>query len=234
MLVLQGCVQPSATPLTNAAAARVLDKLGISLLEINTAGCCGALSQHLNAEAEARAFAQRNIDAWWPHIAAGAEAIVMTASGCGVMVKDYAHLLQHDKAYAEKAARISALSRDLVEILLQEDLSALQLQQPGLVAVHAPCTLQHGQKLPGALENLLKRAGFNLTHVPDAHLCCGSAGTYSILQPTLSQQLLQQKLTALNSGQPRVIVTANVGCQMHLASQSELPVRHWIELFDVV
>jgi glycolate oxidase iron-sulfur subunit len=232
MLVLQGCAQPAATPLTNAAAARVLDKLGVSLLEISTAGCCGALSHHLNAEQEALDFARRNIDAWWPHIVAGAETLVMTASGCGVMVKDYGHLLRNDHEYAEKAQRVSAMTRDLVEVLLQEDLSSLQPSQQEPIAVHAPCTLQHGQKLPGSLEQLMRRAGFTLTSVPDAHLCCGSAGTYSILQPTLSQQLLQQKLTALNSGQPSLIVTANVGCQLHLATQSAIPVQHWITLFD--
>lgn len=232
MLVLQGCAQPATTPLTNAAAARVLDKLGVSLLEINTATCCGALSHHLNAEQEAQDFARRNIDAWWPHIMTGAEAIVMTASGCGVMVKDYGHFLRHDPDYAEKAQQVSALTRDLTEILMQEDLSRLALRATGPVAVHAPCTLQHGQQLTGVLEQLLCRAGFELTTVPDAHLCCGSAGTYSILQPELSQQLLQQKLTALTSGKPVQIVTANVGCQLHLASKSSLPVRHWIELFD--
>ena len=232
MLVLQGCAQPATTPLTNASAARVLDRLGVSLLEIRGAGCCGALSHHLNAQQEAQDFARRNIDAWWPHIMAGAEAIVMTASGCGVMVKDYGHLLCHDPAYAEKAAQVAALTRDLVEVLLDEDLTPLAPAQTGAIAVHAPCTLQHGQKLPNAVETLLLRASFTLTAVPDAHLCCGSAGTYSILQPALSQQLLQNKLAALNSGQPQQIVTANVGCQMHLASQAEIPVRHWIELFD--
>ena len=232
MLVLQGCAQPATTPLTNASAARVLDRLGVSLLEIRGAGCCGALSHHLNAQQEAQDFARRNIDAWWPHIMAGAEAIVMTASGCGVMVKDYGHLLCHDPAYAEKAAQVAALTRDLVEVLLDEDLTPLAPAQTGAIAVHAPCTLQHGQKLPNAVGTLLQRAGFTLTAVPDAHLCCGSAGTYSILQPALSQQLLQNKLAALNSGQPQQIVTANVGCQMHLASQAAVPVRHWIELFD--
>ena len=232
MLVLQGCAQPATTPLTNAAAARVLDKLGVSLLEISTATCCGALSHHLNAEQEAHNFARRNIDAWWPHIMAGAEAIVMTASGCGVMVKDYGHFLRHDPDYAEKAQQVSAMTRDLTEILMLEDLSSLDLRVTGPVAVHAPCTLQHGQQLTGVLEQLLHRAGFELTAVPDAHLCCGSAGTYSILQPELSQQLLQQKLTALTTGKPVQIVTANVGCQLHLASKSPLPVRHWIELFD--
>jgi len=232
MLVLDGCVQPSTTPLTNAAAARVLDRLGISLLVAEKAGCCGALSQHLDAEAEACNLARRNIDAWWSHVEAGIEAIVTTASGCGVMVKDYAHLLRHDPAYADKATLISAISRDLVEVLQQEDLSRLKPAAQGPIAVHAPCTLQHGQALPGAIEALLQRAGFTLTKVPDAHLCCGAAGTYSLLQPALSQQLLQQKLAALASGSPEQIVTANIGCQMHLAARSTLPVRHWIELLD--
>ncbi|NOT17728.1 MAG: glycolate oxidase subunit GlcF [Sulfuriferula sp.] len=232
MLVLTGCAQPATTPLTNAAAARVLDKLGVSLLEISGAGCCGALSQHLSAAQEAQDFARRNIDAWWPHIVAGAETIVMTASGCGVMVKDYGHLLRDDADYAEKAARVSAMTKDLLEVLATLDLSGLRTAPAQPIAVHAPCTLQHGQKLSGGLESLLRRAGFTLTAVPDAHLCCGSAGTYSILQPVLSQQLLAQKLTALNSGQPSLIVTANVGCQLHLASQSGIPVYHWISLFD--
>jgi glycolate oxidase iron-sulfur subunit len=232
MLVLAGCVQPATTPLTNAAAARVLDRLGISLLEVPEAGCCGSISQHLGAEAKACDMARRNIDAWWPHIEAGAESVVITASGCGVMVKDYAHLLRHDPAYVDKATRVSAMSRDLVEVLLQEDLSGLQLETRDPIAVHAPCTLQHGQALPGVVETLLRRLGFTLTEVPDAHLCCGSAGTYSLLQPALSEQLRQQKLTALASGNPAQIVTANVGCQMHLASRASLPVRHWIELLD--
>lgn len=232
MLALQGCVQPSATPLTHAAAARVLDKLGITLLSVAASSCCGALSHHLNAEQEAQTFARQNIDAWWPHIEAGAEAIVITASACTVMVKDYHHLLQHDPLYTEKAMKVSTLCRDLVEILQQEDLSQLTHHAHNKIAVHAPCTLQHGQQLNGALENILSRSGFSLTKVPDAHLCCGSAGTYSLLQAELSQQLLSQKLNALNSGQPDYIVTANVGCQMHLASQSNIPVKHWIELLD--
>ncbi|EAU54439.1 glycolate oxidase subunit GlcF [Mariprofundus ferrooxydans] len=234
MLVLQGCVQPSATPLTNAAAARVLDRLGISLLAADEAGCCGAISQHLGATEEARGAARRNIDAWWPHIEQGAEAIISTASGCGVLLKDYDHLLRDDPAYADKARHVAQMSRDLIEVLQQEDIDQLRADRADSIAVHAPCTLQHGQQLPGAVEALLEKAGFRLTEVPDAHLCCGSAGTYSLLQPELSGKLLEQKLAALNSGAPEYIVTANIGCQMHLASRSVRPVLHWIELLDRV
>ncbi|MBU1191163.1 MAG: glycolate oxidase subunit GlcF [Gammaproteobacteria bacterium] len=233
MLVLAGCAQSSTTPNTNAAAARVLDRLGISLITAPTAGCCGALSHHLSAETEALNFMRRNIDAWWPYIEQGIETIVMTASGCGVMVKEYGPLLAHDPGYADKAARISALTRDLSEVLAAEDLTKLgNFGKNRRIAVHAPCTLQHGQNLPGAVEGLLTNLGFELTEVRDSHLCCGSAGSYSLLQPKLSQQLRDNKLDALQSGKPELIVTANVGCQLHLASGSEVPVRHWIELLD--
>jgi len=233
MLVLEGCVQSVATPATNAAAARVLERLGITLVRPAGAGCCGAVSSHLSAQEEGLNFMRRNIDAWWPHIEAGAEAIVISASGCGLMVKEYGEALRHDPAYAEKAARVSALARDLGEVLAAEDLAPLG--QPGAgrrVAFHAPCTLQHGQGLRGVVESLLARTGFTLTPVPDPHLCCGSAGTYSLLQPALSRQLLDNKVAALESGGPELIATANVGCQMHLESGAGVPVRHWIELLD--
>ena len=233
MLVLAGCAQSSTTPATNTAAARVLDRLGISLLVAPAAGCCGALSQHLSAAAEARDFMRRNIDAWWPHVEQGIEAIVMTASGCGVMVKDYGELLRDDPAYADKAATIAGLTRDLGEILAAEDLDALQLAGQGRrIAFHAPCTLQHGQQLPGLIEGLLARLGFELTEVRDSHLCCGSAGSYSLLQPELSRRLRDNKLDSLQTGGPEAIATANVGCQLHLATASGLPVLHWIELLD--
>jgi glycolate oxidase iron-sulfur subunit len=233
MLVLGGCAQSSTTPRTNAAAARVLDRLGISLLVAPAAGCCGALSQHLSAEQEARAFMRRNIDAWWPHIEQGVEAIVMTASGCGVMVKDYGELLKDDPDYADKAARVSALTRDLGEVLAAENLDPLQgLGKERRIAFHAPCTLQHGQKLPGLLEGLLAGLGFELTEVRDSHLCCGSAGSYSVLQPELSLRLRDHKLAALQEQRPDLIATANVGCQLHLTTASGVPVVHWIELLD--
>jgi glycolate oxidase iron-sulfur subunit len=233
MLVLAGCAQSRATPKTNVAAARVLDRLGISLLIAPEAGCCGALSHHLSAEHEARDFMRRNIDAWWPYIEQGVEAIVMTASGCGLMVKDYADLLDDDPRYAAKAAKVSALTLDLSEILAREDLARLEVSaNKRRIAFHAPCTLQHGQKLPGKVEAILTGLGFELTEVIDSHLCCGSAGSYSLLQPELSRQLRDNKLVALRGGKPELIATANVGCQLHLAAGSDIPVMHWVELLD--
>ena len=233
MLALAGCVQSVATPQTSAAAARVLNRLGVQLINAPGAGCCGAVSHHLSAHEEGLDFMRRNIDAWWPFIEQGIEAILVSASGCGAVVKDYGHLLSHDPAYADKAQRVSALARDVAEVLRDADLSGVALgRQAQRVAFHSPCTLQHAQQLDGVVETILSRAGFTLTAVPDAHLCCGSAGTYSILQPELSQRLLANKLAALQQDAPDVIATANIGCQMHLASQAGRPVRHWIELLD--
>ncbi|HLA74650.1 MAG TPA: glycolate oxidase subunit GlcF, partial [Gammaproteobacteria bacterium] len=248
MLILEGCVQPALSPNINAATARVLDKLGITVKHAARAGCCGALSRHLDAHEEALNFARRNIDAWWPFVESaeqapreqlprassgtGAEAIVMTASGCGVLVKDYGHLLQDDAQYAAKAARIAAISKDISEILAGEDLSRLTADKTAAkqkIAFHSPCTLQHGQQLDGVVEKLLTNLGFELLTVPDAHLCCGSAGTYSLLQPDLSQRLLENKLENLQSGSPAVILTANIGCLAHMQTKAAVPVRHWIE-----
>jgi len=237
MLVLQGCVQSVVTPQTNQAASRILQKLDIELVSAPDAGCCGAVSHHLSAAEEGLDFMRRNIDAWWPFIEQGAEAIIITASGCGTVVKDYAELLKHDRQYADKAKKVSALAKDVSEILRDEDLSSLATNRAddrsGIkVAFHSPCTLQHGQKLNGVVENILSSAGFTLIEVQDPHLCCGSAGTYSILQAKLSQQLLDNKLSALQSGQPDIIVTANIGCQMHMASKAQVPVKHWLEVLD--
>ena len=239
MLVLEGCVQPSLSPATNAAAARVLDRLGITLLRAPNAGCCGAVSFHLSAQEEALGYMRRNIDAWWPHVEDGAEAVVMTASGCGVMVKDYGHALALDPDYAEKARRISALTRDISEIVVaeQDRLRPLITRYASSVArrrvaFHCPCTLQHGQQLTGAVESLLGSFGYELAPVRDAHLCCGSAGTYSILQPALSQRLLADKIEALTAQAPAAILTANIGCQSHLQTATDLPVKHWIEVLD--
>lgn len=232
VLMLEGCVQPGLSPNTNAAAARVLDRLGISVIPAREAGCCGAVDYHLDAQATGLDRARHNIDAWWPAIERGAEAIVQTASGCGAFIKDYGHLLGADPAYAEKARRVSTLARDLVEVLRDEPLESLGIHADQRLAFHCPCTLQHAQKLGGAVESVLTRLGFNLTAVPDAHLCCGSAGTYSLTQPTLARQLREQKLNALESGHPEVIVTANIGCQAHLDGAGRTPVRHWIELMD--
>jgi glycolate oxidase iron-sulfur subunit len=239
MLVLEGCAQPSLSPATNAAAARVLDRLGISLVRAPKAGCCGAVSFHLNEQKEALGYMRRNIDVWWPHIEQGAEAIVITASGCGVTVKDYGHYLGQDPAYAEKARRISELAKDISEVIVAEraKLKTLITHHSSLItskriAFHAPCSLQHGLKLQGKVETLLAEFGYSLTDVPEAHLCCGSAGTYSILQPELSQRLRDNKIAALTGGMPTAILTANIGCQAHLQGATALPVRHWIEALD--
>ena len=232
VLMLEGCVQPSLAPNTNAATARVLDKLGIGVVPAPQAGCCGAVDYHLNAQDKGLERARRNIDAWWPAIEAGAEAIVQTASGCGAFVRDYGDLLKDDPAYCEKAQRVTALSKDIVEVLSAEPIEQLGVQADRRLAFHCPCTLQHALKLNGAVEGLLTRFGFSLTAVPDSHLCCGSAGTYSITQPALSQRLRDNKLNALESGNPDVIVTANIGCQTHLDGAGRTPVRHWIELVE--
>jgi glycolate oxidase iron-sulfur subunit len=232
MLILDGCVQPAMAPSINAAAAHVLDRLGIGLIRAEGAGCCGALSYHLAAHEEGKDFMRCNIDAWWSHVEQGAEAIVMTASGCGAMVKEYGQVLKHDPVYAEKAERIAALTKDISEVLAGEDIKRLRPKAPKKIAFQSPCTLQHGQKLNGVVEGLLERLGFELTPVANPHLCCGAAGTYSILQPELSEQLLTNKLDALQGGQPELIATANIGCQSHLQTKAQVPVRHWVELLD--
>jgi glycolate oxidase iron-sulfur subunit len=236
MVVLTGCVQPATAPDINAAAARVLDRLGISLLSMDD-GCCGALAHHLSAQDAARARMKHNIDVWWPQIEQGVEALVVTASGCGAMIREYGELLRDDPAYARKAARVSELFRDISQVIAQELTGAGALLGPGppreggrRVAFHSPCTLQHGLKLRGIVEPLLERAGYTLTRVADGHLCCGSAGTYSLLQPQISRQLKENKLAALQAEAPDLIATANIGCLMHLASGADRPVRHWIEL----
>ncbi|MDH3693351.1 MAG: glycolate oxidase subunit GlcF [Gammaproteobacteria bacterium] len=233
MLVLDGCAQSGAAPNINASAARVLDTLGISLIVAKNAGCCGAASLHLSAREEALDYMRRNIDAWWPYIDQGVESIVMTASGCGVTVKEYGELLAHDTNYAEKARHLSNLTCDLSEIVANEyknvEPVAARNQR---VAFHAPCTLQHGLKIRGKVEGIIRQAGYILTLVPDAHMCCGSAGTYSILQPELSGQLVERKVRALTIDAPDVIATANIGCLLHIESGTEVPVKHWIELLD--
>ena len=240
MIALAGCVQPSLRPGINAATARLLDRLGVSLVETRGAGCCGAVRFHLDDQEGGREDARRNIDAWWPAIAAGTvEAIVVTASGCGVQVKDYGHLLKEDVRYADKAARVSALCRDLAEVISAEAarlkplLAARAAGRPRRrIAFHAPCSLQHGLKIRGVVEGLLAAAGFELVPVRDGHLCCGSAGTYSLLQPDISRRLRDDKLDALQGGGAECIVSANIGCIEHLAGGAHLPVRHWVELLS--
>ena len=237
MLALAGCVQPALAPAINAAAARVLDRAGISLLEAPGAGCCGALRFHLNDQEAGRRDMRALIDAWWPYIERGeVEAIVMTASGCGATVEDYAHVLAEDPDYRHKAARISLLAKDISEVIAAEASAVEELipeKRPrGRVAFQSPCSLQHGQRIVGVVEGLLERAGYELTAVADPHLCCGSAGTYSILQPELSAELRSRKLNALAAGSPDVIATANIGCLAHLQAGTATPVRHWIQLLE--
>jgi len=243
MLVLEGCVQPGMAPSINAAAARVLDALGVQLIAAPKAGCCGALRYHLNDQEGGLDDMRRNVDAWWPYVAgmageAGApqvEAIVMTASGCGVTVKEYGHLLAHDPAYAEKARRISELTRDLSEVMpaFEAELAhAMQGRIAERVAFHPPCTLQHGQQIRGKVEGVLRAVGVDVVLCADSHLCCGSAGTYSMLQPELARQLRDRKLENLEATGATRIVSANIGCLTHLQSGTETPVQHWIELID--
>ena len=232
MIALDGCAQPSAAPDTNPAAARVLDRLGISLVRAHSAGCCGAANHHTADEPGGATMARRNIDAWWPLVKVGAEAILMTASGCGQHVKDYGRSLARDPDYADKAKRISDMTRDLSEVLRDEDLDVLEIDARPTVTFHPPCTLQHGQKLHGVVEGILDRLGFRRVPVEDAHSCCGSAGAYSLLQPKLAQRLRDNRLAALGRNKPDVIATANIGCQLHLETGADVPVVHWIQLLD--
>ncbi len=231
VLMLEGCVQPALEPPINPQTARILDGLGIGVKRTQEVACCGAIDQHLGAPDAAKTRIRGNIDAWWPHIEAGAEAIVVNASGCGAQVKDYGHLLADDPAYADKAARVTELAVDPVELLEQNaEQLAPAANAPKRIAFQTPCTLQHAQKLNGRVDKLLARIGFELTPVPDAHICCGSAGTYSVLQPKLAEQLRTQKLDNLSTGAPELIATANIGCLTHLDEASDVPVRHWLEL----
>jgi glycolate oxidase iron-sulfur subunit len=234
MLLLDGCVQPLLAPEINGAAVRVLDRLGIRLEAAPGAGCCGAVRLHLADREGARTQARSNIDAWWPAIAAGAEALIASSSACALMLKEYGGLLADDPEYADKARRVAELARDLVEVLAGEEPERLAHPRPHSVPVafHAPCTLQHGQRLNGAVEQLLGRLGMELTPVSEAHLCCGSAGTYSLLQAELSEQLKERKLQALQGGEPGLIATANIGCLLQLRNGARVPVVHWIQLLD--
>ena len=239
VLLLAGCVQPAMSPNINSATARVLDACGIQTVVEPLAGCCGGVKFHLNDQDAAIVQMKNNIDAWWPHVTNGAEAIVMNASGCGVTVKDYGHILRNDAAYADKAKRISELTKDLSELLpdllpaLRQRIQPQTAQAQGLMAFHPPCTLQHGQQLKGGVETHLNELGFTLKVAnTEAQLCCGSAGTYSVLQPVIATQLRDRKLGNLNEMQPQAILSANIGCITHLQSGTQVPVRHWVEMLD--
>jgi len=235
VVLVRGCVQPGLLPAIDAATARVLDALGMQAIVAQQSGCCGAIDYHANAADAARAKARRNIDAWWPLLEAGAESIVINASGCGAMLKDYAHLLRDDPVYAAKAARIVGMTRDLAEFLapFADELARLaRARAPTRVAFHPPCTLQHTQKIRGVVEALLTKLGAELLPIADAHLCCGAAGMYALLQPELSAELRKRKLASLTRGEPLMILSANVGCLAHLETGTEIRVRHWIEWID--
>jgi len=231
MLALSGCVQPALAPQTNISAALVLDRLGISLLQEAQAGCCGAVGLHTSDPEMGLRHARERIDAWWPQLESGVEAILFTASGCGVTIRDYGYLLKDDVEYADKAARVSSMARDISEVVLAEkhQLDA-EIGQGRKIAFHSPCTLQHGLKLNGTVEAILSAAGYDLLPVQDAHLCCGSAGTYSIFQSEISSRLKQNKLDALQAHTPELIATANIGCQQHLKTGTTTEIVHWIEL----
>ncbi len=236
MLMLEGCVQPSMMPNINSATARVLDAVGVQAVIAPKAGCCGAVKFHLNDQEGGLAQMRANIDAWWPLVERGeVEAIVMNASGCGVTVKEYAHHLRHDASYADKAARISDLTRDLSELLpeIAASLHGKVAAFSGVLAFHPPCTLQHGQKLRGGVEVHMRDLGFDVHVAPnESHLCCGSAGTYSVLHPEIAHDLRDRKLGHLGELQPAAIISANVGCITHLQSGTATPVKHWVEVLD--
>ena len=244
VVMLEGCVQPSMAPNINTATARVLDRLGVQVVRAAKAGCCGAIRDHLGDHDGALHDMRRNIDAWWPLIEAGAEALVMNASGCGAMVKEYGHALRDDPAYAAKAQRVSALTLDLAEYLprfaaqiaasvVQRPVPTTATQPPAhRVAFHPPCSLQHGQQVRGGAESLLRAIGLDVVLPENSHLCCGSAGTYSLLQPEIAAQLRDNKLAALTATGAQEVCSANIGCIGHLQSASPMPVRHWIELLD--
>ena len=235
MLMLAGCVQPAMMPNVNAATLRVFDALGIELVIPAAAGCCGAIRYHLNDHDGGLREARANIDAWWPRLEAGCEAIVMNASGCGAQVREYGHMLRNDPAYAAKAQRVSELTRDLAEVLpaMAEAIKArLKPAGRGRVVFHSPCTLQHGQQVRGAVEALLAALGADVSPAGESHFCCGSAGTYSVLQPELAHQLRDRRLGHLEAPGPDVILSANIGCIAHLQSGTERPVKHWIEWLD--
>ncbi|MFW5450958.1 MAG: glycolate oxidase subunit GlcF [Methylophagaceae bacterium] len=231
VLLLTGCVQPTLAPNINHVTKNVLAKLGIEAMETKQDVCCGAIDQHLSAQDNALIKIKANIDHWYALLDSGIEAIISTASGCGVMVKDYPTLFETEDSYYPKAVKVSEKTKDIAEYLSDKDLSALQANKTD-ISYHAPCTLQHGQKLPGLVEGLLAKLNYQVSPVTDGHLCCGSAGTYSIFQPTISKQLRNNKIRHLFASNPDVIVTANIGCLIHLSKGTNIPVKHWIELLD--
>jgi glycolate oxidase iron-sulfur subunit len=231
ILLLSGCIQPVFTPNTNHATTNVLTTLGYEIVETTQKDCCGAVDHHLSAQGEALIKVKRNIDQWLSMLDSGVDTIISTASGCGLMVKDYPTLFEADDTYYQKALSVAAKTKDIAEFLLEQDLSLLTVANEK-ISYQAPCSLQHGQKLPNLVEGLLEKLGYELKPVIDSHLCCGSAGTYSLFQPEMARQLRDNKINNLSRSLPDLIVTSNIGCQIHLAKGTKLPVKHWIELLD--
>ncbi|MDX8381085.1 MAG: glycolate oxidase subunit GlcF [Ghiorsea sp.] len=232
VLLIEGCVQPAMSPEIDVQAAIVLDGLGIQTVRTGQAQCCGAVENHLNAKEAGLNRIRANIDAWMPYVDLGVEAILSTASACALEIKEYGHLLKHDPEYADKAKLISDKAKDIVQDLAQEDLAPFKITSPKRIAFHSPCTLQHGQQINGSVESILSELGYTLLSVQDGHLCCGSSGTYSILQPELSKILRDNKVSHLTLEQPEIIATANIGCLHHIQAGTETPVQHWITLLE--
>jgi glycolate dehydrogenase iron-sulfur subunit len=227
VILFSGCVQPTLSPEINESVTKVFNYFSVSTIEFENEQCCGAMSHHLNASEQALSFMKKNIDLFWPSIEQGVEAIISSASGCGVHIKDYGYLLRNDKEYSSKAEKLSSITKDISEYLEEFDLEKLKVSKK--IAFQSPCTLQHGQKLNGTTEKLLTRFGFKMTEVVDSHLCCGSAGTYSLLEKDISKKLQKNKIDNLIQNNPETILTANIGCCHHLQQVSPVPVRHWIE-----
>ncbi len=235
MILFSGCVQPSLSPETNCATMNLLNKLGIETISSHGEVCCGAIDHHMAIDDSGLSFIKNNIDAWWPYIEEGIEAIVISASGCGAMIKDYGHILRNDTDYKDKAHQVSMMAKDVGEIIVAEDVEALRK----LIKVNSrrivfqnPCSLQHGQKITDATEILFKKLGYQIHNIEDANQCCGSAGTYSLLQTELSEKLRSKKIGTLEAVNPDVIITANIGCQLHLQQATDIPVKHWIEILE--
>jgi len=235
MILFAGCVQPSLSPETNYASTRLLNRLGIETIDSHGEGCCGAINHHMADDDSGLTFIKNNIDAWWPYIEEGLEAIVISASGCGAMIKDYGYILRNDTDYKAKAHQVSMMAKDIGEIIVTEEIQTLKKiikVNSRSYAFQNPCSLQHGQKIKDGTENLLKKLGYQIHNIEDANQCCGSAGTYSLLQTELSEKLQRKKISALEAVKPDVIMTANIGCQLHLQQATEIPVKHWIEILE--
>ena len=232
VILIAGCVQPSLAPNINHSIKNILSKLNVEVLETSQAQCCGALDQHLASSSDAMKKVKRNIDIWTQKLESGFDSIISSASGCGVMVKDYHKLFKSSDPYFQKALFVSSKTKDIAEFLATKDLSALHLSEIN-VTYHEPCTMQHGQELSGLVESILSQFGYIKKTVKDSHICCGSAGAYSIFESKISNQLRNNKIENLNASQPNMIVTSNIGCLMHLQKGSSIPVKHWVELLDV-